>query len=147
MGCDPTKKIPSGIKSSAWLTKDPFTEPTSVITAPCFRCGNKLSINGMILETGVQRTTRSTSLTASAKFLAQWSMTPKDLALSKFSRLRPNPEISSTRLYLRQALAKDAPKRPTPMMVIFSNSFMLFSTPAQDKNPKLEITMSAYEEF
>ena len=72
---------------------------------------------------------------------------PHDYLCFWFASLRPCPEISSTKLYLRQALASEPPKRPTPMTAIFLNSFMIVSIPAQDRSPEPEIIKSVYQEF
>lgn len=67
MGWEPINATPARVSAlpTDWCTH-PFTEPTSVTTAPGFKAGSMAAAISGITPTGVASTTRSAPCTASA---------------------------------------------------------------------------------
>ena len=93
----------------------PLTEPTSETIAPAFRNGAISCATGPQAPTGMQRITRSASLTASALVSSTRSTMPSSVTRARVFSERAVVTISLASPWARAARAIEPPIRPKPI--------------------------------
>src|SRR5580658_1860935 len=137
-GCAGTKCAAAGRCGAMSLTTAPFTEPTSEMIAPGLRCGAISAVTAPQAPTGMQRMTRSASLTASALVSTTASTMPSSFTRARVLAERAVVTISPANPCARAARAIEPPISPKPISAILGNGSVAFTSTAHEIAQRLD---------